>query len=109
MSIHAEEKVFDAYSIRNTANHNSSTFECTRISKKTVYVINDLNQDVLIKMRLDIDGTFNNPTGGGQATISKNSAGLLTLDEYVPFMRLRASCSIAPTTGDLTCYILGVS
>jgi hypothetical protein len=104
-----EDKVINALAIRNTSNHTSTVAEEKGYIPKTIIVHNGLNQTVSVQLQGSIDDTFNNPlTVGNAFNVSASEDDYATLTDYLPYLRVVASCSIAPTTGTLTVYLAKV-
>jgi len=101
------DEVFSAKAIRDTSNHDSTVSNNTKFAPKTVFIENGLNQTVTFQMQgaikedfivfVNIGGTFN---------VTATTNDYQTTGDYFPFVRARASCATAPTTGALTVSIL---
>jgi hypothetical protein len=110
MSIASEDKVFDAEAIRDTNAHNSAVSEERGFIPKTVIVWNHLNQTVTCQVQGDIEDTFSNPIDiNDPFNIPASTDDYETMTDYFPFLRVVATCSVTPTTGDLTVYIAKVA
>ncbi len=109
MSIANEEKIIDALAIRDTSDHNSSVDESKGFIPKSIVVHSNLNQIVTVQLQGDVDESFSNPMNVGSSfNIAANTDDYATLTDYLPFFRVVASCSTAPTSGDLTVFIAKV-
>ena len=105
-----KDKIFNSEAIRDTAVHISDTSDCKGFAKKTVVVHNNLDQDVVCKLQGSVKKNFNHPIKmEPNFTVPMNDEKYITSDDYMPFIRVKADCSIAPTTGDLDCWVLKVS
>jgi len=105
---------FWRFEIRDTADHYSDSWDSYRsvvnfrgFSKGTVFVNNGLDQDVTIQLQgsrqLGFDYVCNI---GSSFTVSSGAASYETFTDPLPYLRLRASCATAPTSGalDAFCY-----
>ena len=102
-----EDIVFNALAIRDTVNHDSLESVSGIFQAKTIFVENGLNQDVTFQLQggrgsvwINIGATFD---------VVANTDDYETVTDYFPKFRLKASCSIAPTTGSLTVCIVKVA
>jgi hypothetical protein len=110
MSIASEDKVFDAEAIRNTSDHTSAVSEERGFIPKTIIVHNHLNQSVSCQVQGDVVEAFTDPIDvGSPFSVATTVDDYETLTDYFPFLRVVASCSVAPTTGTLTVFIAKVS
>lgn len=101
-----QDKVFDALEIRNTSDHLSSVSTAVGFVPKTLIVENDLDQTVTFQLEgssleaftkvIDVGSTF---------TVAATTNDYQTLSDYFPYLRVKATCATAPTTGSLTCYL----
>jgi len=101
-----EDEVFANEAIRDTANHNSKESGSGPKTAKTVFVENGLNQQVTFQLQgarnstwIDVGSTWNQ---------AANSNGYKTVSDYFPKFRVQASCTVAPTTGGLSVWIIRV-
>jgi hypothetical protein len=109
IQLSSEEKLIDALSIRDTSDHTSIKSEIKGYIPKSIIIHNGLNQQVTIQVEGSIDDTFSNPlTVGNSFNIPANTDDYETLTDYIPFLRIKASCATAPTTGALTLYLAKV-
>ena len=108
MSIANENKIIDALSIRDTSGHDSVVDESKGYIPKSLVVQNNLNQQVSCLLEGDIDESFSNPMIVNTFVVAANTDDYDVLTDYLPFFRVTATCSVAPTTGALTVYIAKV-
>jgi hypothetical protein len=109
LQLSSEDKIIDALAVRDTSNHNSSGSENKGYIPKTIIVHNGLNQQVSIQVQGSVDDTFNNPlTVGNSFNVAASTDDYDVLTDYLPFLRVVASCTTAPTTGTLTVYLAKV-
>ncbi len=103
------EKTFDELEIRDTADHNGITVFNGSFVVKTIIIENGLNQAVTFQCQASMHADFsNNFDVGGEWDIAANTNSYQTCESYFPYWRLVASCSSAPSSGDVTVYVLGV-
>lgn len=103
------DKPFDALAIRDTAEHNSSVSNHQQFSPKTIAICNKLNQTTTFQL----EGSFNSSFAevfdiGATFDVAAETNAWQNASVYFPFLRLKASCSVAPTTGTLTTFFLKV-
>ena len=103
------EKTFDAIEIRDTSDHNGSTVFNGSYTIKTIIIENGLNQAVTFQCQGSMHADFSNMfLIGGEWGVTANTNTYQSCDTYFPYWRLIATCSTAPTTGDMTVHVLGV-
>jgi len=106
--IYDEKQVFTNKAIRDTANHFSLVIDSKRFLKKSAIIHNGLNQDVEIRLQGSIDQAFTKPLASEPlVTVLAGKEKLITTDDLLPYIRLRAKCTVAPTTGDVDAWIMG--
>ena len=109
MSIASEDKVIDALAIRDTSAHNSTADESKGYIPKTMIIINHLDESVSCQLQGSVDDTFTDPLTVGDAfVVPASTDDYETLTDYMPWLRIVATCSTAPTTGTLSAYIAKV-
>lgn len=107
MSIHEQDLIFSALQIRDTGPKVSSISDLKGFDPKSILIKNDLNQAVTITCEGSDDVAFTNVWSiGGGDLISANSNEYLTLGDYFPYLRCKAICSTAPTTGSIDCWVM---
>ena len=95
--------VFDAEAIRDTATHNSVNSTNSNFHLKTIVVSNGLNQTVTLQLQgsrngsswINIGSTFDQAAG---------TDGYQTSEVFFPYMRITATCSVAPASGTLSAW-----
>ena len=101
------EKTFDAVSIRNTSAVNGSIINNYDFQLKTIIIENHLNQTVTLQCQGSAHADFSNSFNiGSSFNVSANTDTYQTCDSYFPYMRLVAQCGSAPSSGDLTIYLI---
>ena len=107
-----EIQVFEDEEIRDTNTHNSTIVDARNYSIIVIYVDNDLDQAVSIQVKanransttgaVDVGAAFNVAATNGV------EARVLTPDTsgWLPYIYVEATCAVAPTSGDLNCYII---
>lgn len=109
MSTKKKVLVFDALEIRNTSTQTSSQVDNDAYIIKTLIIENGLNQTVTFQCQgsanIDFSNLFNI---GSSFDIAASTNTFMTCDSYIPYWRVTAVCSVAPTTGTLSVIIYGV-
>lgn len=107
MAQYDTEKVFDAEAIRDTTAHTSSISDHRVFAPKTIAICNKLNQTVTFQLQGSFDAAFSEVFDiGATFDVTASTNDWQNADVYFPYLRLEVSCSVAPTTGDLTVYFL---
>lgn len=105
-----QEKTFDAEAIRDTSSHNGKVIYNGDFIIKTLIIENGLNQTVSLQCQASANSDFSNSFNlGSSFDISAATNDYQTCDSYFPYWRIVATCAIAPTTGSLTVFVMGVS
>jgi hypothetical protein len=105
MAVYDEDKVFDEEAIRDTSVLNSNIAKTGEFQAQTIIIENSLDQQVTLQLQgsrdntkwLDINNAFN---------VAASTDDYETVTDYFPCYRMTAVCSVAPTSGLLTCWIL---
>jgi len=106
----ARTKAIDALSIRDTSAHTSELAENGDITIKTIVIENGLNQEVSIQCVGSANADFSNSfLIGAPFTVSAETNSFGTCDSYIPYWKAIVTCSVAPTDGELTVIIFGVT
>lgn len=100
------EKTFDALEIRNTSLQTGTSFALYDFQLKTIIIHNHLNQTVTLQCQASATGSDDWFNVGSSFNVSASSDTYETCDSYFPYMRLTAQCGTAPTSGDLTVYLI---
>ena len=104
------EKTFDAEAIRDTSAHNGAVINNYDFQLKTIIIENHLNQIVTLQCEGSAHADFSNKFNiGSSFNVAANADTYQTCDSYFPYMRLVAQCGSAPTTGDLTVFLIQYS
>jgi hypothetical protein len=101
-----EDKIFDDEAIRDTNLHTSNISDNRGFIPKTILVENGLDEDVEItiygsrysdfSVELQLGVSFN---------IGAETDDFATVTDYFPFMRAKAQCTSAPSSGTLNIWI----
>ena len=103
------EKTFDELEIRDTSDHTGNTVFNGSFVVKTIIIENALNQAVTFQCQASMHDDFSNKFDVGATwDVPANTNSYQTCDSYFPYWRLVASCSSAPSSGDVTVHVLGV-
>jgi hypothetical protein len=95
--------VFNDEEIRDTSEHTSSLADNRGYTLKTIIIENGLNQTVTFECWASRNGDFSNSFQVGSSwDVSASTNTYQTSDSYFPYMKIKAQCSTAPTSGDLT-------
>lgn len=102
-----QEKTFDALEIRDTNAHNGVVINNFDFQLKTIIIENELDQQVTLQCQGSVHADFSNSFNiGSSFNVSASTTTYQTCDAYFPYMRLVATCSSAPSSGDLTIYLI---
>lgn len=99
-----ETQIFTDEAIRNTAVHTSSSGQNSGFRVKTIIIANTLNQSVSIQCEGSRDGS-NWFTVGSPFDVAASTTTYQTCDTYFPYMRAKATCSVAPSSGTLNVWL----
>ena len=103
MSVEYEVIGFDEEAIRDTSVHWSVLIDNRGFQLKTVIIENGLNQTVTLECWASRHADFSHSfIVGSSFDITADTDDYQTCDSYFPFMKVKATCSTAPTTGDVT-------
>ena len=103
MSIEYEQLAFDGEAIRDTSAHWSTLLDNRGYKLKTIIVENGLNQTVSLECWASRHSDFSHPfIIGASFDITASTDDYQTCDSYFPYMKVKATCGTAPTTGSLT-------
>jgi hypothetical protein len=101
------EKTFDALAIRNTSPQNGEVINNFDFQLKTIIIENGLNQAVSLQCEASAHSDFSNRFNvGSPFEVAANTNTFQTCDSYFPYMRIVATCPVAPTTGALTVHFI---
>lgn len=98
------DTVFENEAIRDTSEKISANSDSGEFTAKTICVMNGLDQNVTLILEGSC-GVAWLPIGSAWVQ-NATSDGYQTVNTYFPTYRIKAQCSVAPTTGDLTLVIL---
>jgi len=101
-----QEKTFDALEIRDTNTHNGTTIDNFDFQLKTIIIHNHLDQTVTLQCRASVNGSDNWFDVGSSFDVAASTDTYQTCSSYFPYMRLQATCSSSPSSGDLTVYFI---
>ncbi len=100
-----KDQVFTNEAIRDTANHNSVKSDTAEFTAQTIVIHNGLDQQVTLKLQGSVDDT-NWIDIGNSFNVAATTNDYDTVTDYFPCYRVQASCTTAPTTGNLNAWIL---
>jgi len=101
--------IFDEAEIRNTSENVSSLADNEVFTIKTVIIHNSLNKDVSLQCEGSLDGVGNWFDVGSAMNVTAQTNSFQTCDSFIPFFRVTATCSEAPSSGTLTVAVCRVS
>lgn len=108
MSINQARSI-NALAIRDTDAHNGDVIFNGDFVIKTLIVENSLNQAVTFQCQGSANADFSNSFNIGSSWEVAASTNIYqTCDTYVPYWRIIATCSVAPSSGTLTVTIFEV-
>ena len=106
-------KVFDDEEIRNTDPLSSTVYYLPEIHArnltKSIIYKNSLNKVCSLQLQGSVDEDFTDPVDLGEAmsaAASMSAALYETISDYFNFMRIVATCSVAPESGSLSTWIV---
>ena len=109
MSIASEDRLIDDLEIRDTSGHTSGGSENRGFIPKTIVVHNHLDKQVSVQLQGDVESGFSNPiTIGAPIVVGDGDDEYATLTDYFPFFRVVATCSVTPTSGDVSVILAKV-
>lgn len=105
-----EKLLFDGEAIRDTADHNSVILDIRWGQTKSMIFESSLNQDVTVSVYGSRNADMSNSFLKASFPITATTNTIQDCDCYFPYMRIIATCSVAPTSGTLTiaAYTIGV-
>jgi len=100
-------KIFDTEAIRDTSLKTSTVEDSRSFSAETIAVVNGLNESVTCQLQGAATSSFTDVFDiGNSFNIAASTNDFETVTAKFMFYRLTAICGTAPTTGDLTVYII---
>jgi hypothetical protein len=105
-----EQLAFDAEAIRDTSDHWSILLDNRGYRLKTIIIENGLNQQATFECWASRNSDFSNSfIVGSSWNVAASTDTYETSDSYFPYMKIKATCATAPTTGSLTvvCEAIG--
>jgi len=104
-----QQLAFNNEAIRDTNAHNSDVVFNGDFTIKTLIIENGLNQTVTFQCQGSAHSDFSNYFNIGSTWDTSASTNIYqSCSTYIPYWRVVAQCSTAPTSGGLTVVILGV-
>jgi len=92
--------------IRDVADHYSDVADCRDTDRRTFFYANDCNQLINVQVQASEDESFTNVFNVG--TVQSVGAGTRIsqlISDYYPYMRIRATAAVAPTSGTFNAWI----
>jgi len=106
--LYDEIPIFTNKQIRDQNNHFSTIVETKRWANKSVIIHNTLDVAVNIRWQGAIVIGFGNPLPLEPITVvNAGSEKMITTDDLIPFMRLKADCDTTPTSGAVDAWAMG--
>ena len=107
MSIHKQDKVFDDEQIRDTASKTSSVADLKGFDPKTIMFCNGLDQSVDIDIEGSNDSSFTHVWPIDETiAVGASVCSYATLNDYFPYIRMKAQCATAPSSGGLDVWVM---
>jgi len=104
-----EDEVITALAIRDTTAHISSVSDNRGAIPKTIVIYNDTDENFTIQLQGDRDSAFDMAMNiGSSFVVVAGTHDYATITDYLPYLRVSVIAGTAPTTGDLSVYILRV-
>lgn len=89
--------------ITDTAAHNSTSLDARVSDKQAFYLVNTLNQDCSNQLQVSGDKGANwKDIGSPVVVIATTGIDWIVNSEAYPHLRIKATCSIGPTSGKMT-------
>lgn len=102
-------KAIDALAIRDTSPHTCDTVYNGSFIIKTLVVENELNQTVTFQCEGSANADFSNPFNIGSTwDVTATTNTYMTCETYIPYWRITATCSVAPSSGTLSVFVFEV-
>jgi hypothetical protein len=105
MAVADKDQVFVDEAIRVSTTVNSTIAKTGEFNAETIVVYNGLDKDVVIQLQGSVDGTIWLDIGN-PFSVTTITNDYDTVTDYFPCYRATAKCAVAPTTGDLSVWIL---
>lgn len=108
-----ETQIFDDKEIRDTSAHISTIANESKYKVITIYAKNTSNQKVTIQVKGNRENSTTGATNIGTTFEVPASTGIEartlepTAEGWLPYLYIEASCSVAPTSGNLNAYAIG--
>jgi len=103
-------KTLDAVEIRDTNDHTGVAVYNGDFVIKTLIIENELDEQATLQCQGSAHEDFSHFFNiGSTFNVAANTDSFQTCDSYFPYWRIIAICNTAPTTGNLTVYVLGVN
>jgi hypothetical protein len=100
---------FQAEAIRDTNSHNGTVVFNGEFVVKTLVIENGLNQTVSFQCQGSANADFSNSFNiGSSFDVASSTNTFMTCDTYIPYWRIVATCSVAPSSGTLTVLVFAV-
>lgn len=104
-----QAKALDALVIRDTNAHDGVVIFNGEFIIKTLIVENSLDQAVTFQCMGSAHPDFSNSFNiGSSFEVAATTNIYMTCDTYIPYWRITATCSVAPTDGSVTVTVFEV-
>jgi hypothetical protein len=105
-----KQKTLDAVAIRDTNARNGDVVFNGDFVVKTIIIENSLNQTVTFQCQGSANEDFSNSFNIGTTwEVAASTNTYMTCEQYIPYWRVVAQCSVAPASGTLTVTAFGVT
>jgi hypothetical protein len=105
-----QQRTINALAIRDTSPHMGEIVFNGDFIIKTLIVENGLNQAVTFQCQGSANSDFSNAFNIGSSwEVAANTNIYMTCETYIPYWRITATCSVAPTSGTVSVIIFEVN
>ena len=108
---HREIKIVEDLEIRDTSTHRSDIANITDYSHATVFIHNELDQDVTIQVKGNWKESYEDAVNiGSSFTVTAGSSGSYGISvsqgNWLPYVFIEITASTAPTTGSIHAILI---
>lgn len=109
MSVNKQSSI-SALAIRDTSAHDGDIVFNGDFVIKTLIIENGLNQSVTLQCSGSANSDFSNSFNiGSPFDVTGTTNTYMTCETYIPYWRVTATCSVAPSSGTLSVVVFGVA
>lgn len=109
-----EEQVLTTYAITDVIAHNSSIFNASGYKILSMFVKNNLNQQISVQVKSNrVDSVTGAKTVGAAFNVAASGNEARTVvpenDGWLPYYFVEVTAAVVPTTGSVDAYIIGTN